>query len=170
MPPSLQFDLRPRVARSTLRIALAALMVGAAVALVLWFAPRQAELARLRAATQAAAVPTALAVSAPARLTPWQAAADQDEALFSLPLEPRLLEIERCTDAKTVVTRIVHDASARSTSPELSTPEPEAVRALLECLNQSVQGQPVWRLLSVEAQLSGPAGAAAGQRVVLRYP
>jgi hypothetical protein len=133
--------------------------------------PRHAEMARLHADIEAAAAQAPPAASAPARATPWQAAADQDGALFELPLEPRLLEIERCTDGKTVVTRIVHDATARTTSLELTTADSDAVRGLLECLNQSVQGKPAWRLLSVEAQAAGSAnGTTVGQRVVLKYP
>jgi hypothetical protein len=172
MLPPLQFDLRPRAGRPVLRIALVAIVVVGVAAAVLWLRPQHAELTQLRAATDAAAGQAApTAPSAPGRPSSWQAAADQDGALFDLPLEPRLLEIERCTDAKTVVTRIVHDATAHSTSLELITAEPDAVRALLECLNQSVQTQQTWRLISVEAQAAGPAaGAMAGQRVVLRHP
>jgi hypothetical protein len=172
LPPALRVDLRPRRSRLGLRLlAIAALAVaGAAAALCL--TARQSELDRLAlSATQvreaaARLAPPAASASRPA---PWQAGAEQNAALFALPADPRLLEIEHCTDAKTVVTRIVHDASASSTSLELDVFEPKAVRSLLECLNQPDTGQPVWRLLSVENQAAAGGAGSDHRRVVLRY-
>ena len=173
LPPALRFDLRPRRSRLGLRLlAIAALAVaGAAAALCL--TARQSELDRLALSTtqvrEAAArlAPPAASASPPAT---WQAGAQQDAGLFALPADPRLLEIERCTDAKTVVTRIVHDAAAPGTSLELSVSDPQAVRGLLECLNQSDPREPKWRLLSVEAAAPTLSAPPTPQRVELRYP
>lgn len=164
-PPVLRFDLRPRRSRHGVRVLAVTVLAGASAPAALWLAARQSELDRLGSATaqaREAAGRFAPQTTASSRAAPWQAGAEQDSALFVLPADPRLLEIERCTDARTVVTRIVHEAVS-STSVELSVDQPQAVRGLLECLNQSVQDQPMWRLITVETQ------GAAGQHVVLRY-
>jgi hypothetical protein len=139
-----------------------------------WLQPRHAALERLHlkvAEAELAVARAAPVASVPERPSQWQAATGQDGALFALPVGPRLLEIERCTDAKTLVIRILHNAAEGSTSLELNVVEPDAVRGLVECLNQAVHEAPVWRLLSVETRAGMSDGvSSAGQRVVLRYP
>ena len=152
LPPALEFDLRPRRPRLWLRVLTASVALGPAAGSALWLASRHAELERLQAGLAQAQMAAASAASAPERPAPWMISASQDDALFALAVEPRLLEIERCTDAKAVVSRIVHDAAEQGTSLELNVVEPDAVRGLLECLNQSSEKHLVWRLLSVESQ------------------
>jgi hypothetical protein len=174
LPTALRFDLRPRATRRGLRLLLLALVAGVAAGAAIWLVPRQAELGRLRLASVelvAAAKGGPAASSASLRPAAWEAAADKDGGLFALPAEPRLLEIERCTDARSIVTRIVHDAAERATSLELSVTEPDALRELLGCLNESYESPHFWRLLSVEAPVvGGPVTGPLGQRVVLRHP
>ena len=90
LPPVLRFDLRPRRVRLWLRVLSAAMVVGAAAAVVLWLQPRQVELKRLRMAgaeLEAAARHSAPTSSTPARPAPWEAVAEKDGNLLALPVE-----------------------------------------------------------------------------------
>jgi len=171
-PPPLRFDLLPRRPRRGLKPALFGLVVAAMAAVAVWLQPRQAELADLRDAINQARVQQQAALSSASPTVPpaaWQTAAVQDGRLFALALEPRLLEIERCADARATVTRIVHDELAGIASIELVTAAADDVAELVSCLNTGDHGAHRWRLTGVEAQQSPAAGTAnAPQRVVLR--
>lgn len=171
-PPPLQFDFLPRRRRRGSKAALLGLLLVAVAAVAAWLQPRQAELAKLHQAVDQArpqqqpAAPTSTPAAQPAA---WKAAAEQDGRLFALALEPRLLEIERCTDARATVTRIAHDEAAGATSVELATTASDGVVELVGCLNTGAEHGHAWRLVGVEAQVANPATVGpGGQRVTVR--
>ena len=171
LPPDLQFELKPRRSLPWLKPA-----VGAACLLIVGFCalllvPRQRELARLRneleLATQrleAARQPVPASAPAPA----WQATAEQDGRLFALHLESRLLEIERCTDARATVSRIVHDEVSGNTTLELNLADVADLPPMLECFRTSDERAHQWRLSHVEAMPTPSGTSSAAQRVVLK--
>lgn len=171
LPRDLQFELKPRRALPWLRpgLVLACLLIAAA--LLAWLVPRQQKLDRLReeldqATRQLAEARQPAPASGPAPA--WQANADQDGRLFALQLEPRLLEIERCTGPKATVSRIVHDEPSGTTTLELSIADAAELAPMLECFNTSDDQTHRWRLSNVEATPAAPGMLAAGQRVVLK--
>jgi len=173
-PPPLRFDLLPRHPRRGLKPALVGLIVAAMAAVAVWLQPRQAELADLRDAIDQARAQQQAAHSPASPTVPpaaWQTAAAQDGRLFALALEPRLLEIERCADARATVTRIVHDELVGVTSIELALTSADDVAELVSCLNTGADSARRWRLVGVETQIAdavAPAADQRGQRVTLR--
>lgn len=167
LPRDLQFELKPRRSLRWLRPAVAAACLLVAGVSALLLVPRQRELDRLRdelvRATQLlAAAQQPVPASAP--VPAWQAAAEQDGRLFALQLEARLLEIERCTETRATVSRIVHDETSGTTTLELRTADAGELSPMLACFNSSGDRAHPWRLSNVEA-IPGTAGAtAAGQR------
>lgn len=166
LPPALRFDLLPRCQRRWLRPVLAA-TVAALVAVAgaaLW--PRQAELERLSEAAQRARAEVTASQPVPhsAVPAPWGAAAEQDGRLLALTVDARLLEIERCTDARMTVAHIAHNEAANTTSIVLAVAATDGVAELVGCLNTGAGGGQAWRLVGVEMQSSG----LQGQRVTLR--
>lgn len=170
MPPApLQFELLPRRRKPWLRPLSVGLLVFAGGVAAIWLWPRQLRLAELQTQLDAMQASTSMPANAPAPRAPaaWMAAAEQEQALFALPLEPRLLEIERCTEGLGVVTRIVHDGSSGATTVELNLPDPARIPALLECFNTGAEpGGLHWRLAGTEVSTLPAAGQM--QRVVLK--
>lgn len=171
-PPSLQLEFLPRRRRPWVSVAVTTVALLAAGAFAAWAWSQQMALGQLQRQVDAAQGPAApgLSRSAPQPAMPWQTAAQQDQRLFSLPLEARLLEIERCTDDRTVATRLVHDANADATQLELKVSDAARLPELVECLNTSDERGHPWRLVTVEAvgtALPG-GGPVAQQRVVLK--
>jgi hypothetical protein len=171
LPRDLQFDLKPRQPLPWLKPAVVGACLIVAGALLAWLVPRQRELDQLRneleqATQQLAASRQPLPVSGPAPA--WQANAEQDGRLFALQLEPRLLEIERCTGTKATVSRIVHDELTGTTTLELSLVEATELSSMLECFNTSGDKTHAWRLSYVEATSTAPGVPASGQRVILK--
>lgn len=171
LPHDLQFELKPRRAVPWLKPGVLGICVLVAAALLAWLVPRQQKLDRLRdELDEATRALTEMRQPAPASgpAPAWQANADQDGKLFALQLEPRLLEIERCTGPKATVTRIVHDELSGTTTLELSLLEAAELSSMLECFNTSGDKTHAWRLSNVEATPSAPGTPAAGQRVILK--
>jgi hypothetical protein len=171
LPRDLQFELKPRRPLPWLKPGLVVASMLIAAALLAWLVPRQQRLDRLRdeldqANRQLAELRQPVPASGP---TPaWQANADQDGRLFALQLEPRLLEIERCTGPKATVARIVHDELSGTTTLELSLVDAAELSTMLECFNTSDDKTHPWRLSNVEATPGAPGTPAAGQRVILK--
>jgi hypothetical protein len=168
LSPDLRFELKPRRPLPWLRpgLVLACLLIVAA--LLVWLVPRQRQLDHLRdeleqATQQLAASRQPVPASEPAPA--WQANAEQDGRLFALQLEPRLLEVERCTGPKATVSRIVHDELSGTTTLELNITDAAELSPMLECFNTSEDKAHPWRLSNVEA---APGMPATGRRVVLR--
>lgn len=171
LPRDLQFELKPRRALPWLRPGLVVACLLAAAALLAWLVPRQQKLDRLRgeldqATRQLADARQPAPASGP--VPAWQANADQDGRLFALELEPRLLEVERCTGPKATVLRIVHDELSGTTTLELSLADVAELSSMLECFNTSDDKTHPWRLSNVEATPAAVGPPAAGQRVILK--
>jgi hypothetical protein len=169
LPEPLQFELLPRRSLRAWRLVLHALLLAvAAGAAAMWFA-RQSELAETRA--QIAQARAAIAAHTPPApqgalvLSPQEA---QDLALGEWTVEPRLLEIERCTDATTIVSRFSHDEAAKVTTVELDFNAPDRLAVLLACLNTAPRQEPAWKLASVQAMPGGQGGESGAQRATLR--
>ncbi|MBN8486831.1 MAG: hypothetical protein J0M20_03715 [Burkholderiales bacterium] len=149
-------------------------VLGTTAGALLWLLPRQAALERLNRAiseVRTSAASTSPSAAEPEQPWPWHANAERDGSLFTVPVEPRLLEIERCSGDKTLVTRIVHHAAERSTSLELLVSAPDAIPSLLDCLNGPGRQAPLWRLQRLEAPATTPGtGTPPLRQVVLRYP
>lgn len=169
LPRDLQFELKPRRALRWLRPAAAASCLLIAAALIAWLLPRQHELDRLRGeldqTTRQLAEARMPVASGPALA--WQANADQDRRLFALQLEPRLLEIERCTGPKATVSRISHDEMSGSTTLELSLADAAELSPMLECFNTSDDKAHRWLLSTVEALPATAGQPTTGQRATL---
>lgn len=172
LPRELQFELKPRRPLPWLRAALLLACLLVCAALVAWLVPRQQKLDRLReeldlATRQLAESQRPAPASGPAPA--WQANAEQDGRLFALQLEPRLLEIERCTGPKATVSRIVHDEQAAVTTLDLVIADSAELSSMLECLNTSDDKAHPWRLSHVEAMPAAAQGSpGATQRVRLK--
>ena len=79
-----------------------------------------------------------------------------------------MLEIERCTDATTIVSRFSHDEAAKVTTVELDFTAPDRLAVLLACLNTAPRQEPAWKLASVQAMPGGQGGESGAQRATLR--
>jgi hypothetical protein len=169
LPAPLQFELLPRQPSLVRRLALIALVLASAAgAAVVWSQGQSArdEVGRQLAQARAGAAGHAASATAP-NLPTVSSQETQDEALRELTVEQRLLEIERCTDATTIVTRLTHDEAAKVTTVELDVVAADRLAVLLECLN-AAQGQAhAWRLGTVQA-LPGQGAASGVQRATLR--
>jgi len=170
LPRDLQFELTPRRTLPWLKPAVAVFCLLIAAALIAWLLPRQREIDRLRGDLERVTQQLAQArmpapVSGPALA--WQANADQDGRLFALQLEPRLLEIERCTGPKATVSRISHDETSGTTTLELSLADAAALSPMLECFNTSDDKAHRWLLSTVEALPVTAGQPTTGQRVTL---
>jgi len=171
LPRDLQFELKPRRVLPWLRPGLVTACLLIAAALLTWLVPRQQKLDRLRGELDQATRQLAEAqqpVPASGPVPAWQVNAEQDGRLFALQLEPRLLEIERCTGPKATVSRIVHDELSRATTLELTLTDVAELSAMLECFNTSDDKTHPWRLSNVEATPGAPGTPSAGQRVILK--
>jgi hypothetical protein len=169
-PPPLQFEFTPRRAAPWLLVALVGLCVAIVAVALAWLWPRQQELNRLREeARRVAAEAVPMPAGAASRPMPWQESAEQEGRLFALSLESRLLEIERCTDAKSQVSRVAHDELAASTTLEVTVATPDDLSALLNCLNTGADANHRWRLMGVEtAQSTSTTPLAGARKAVIR--
>jgi hypothetical protein len=168
LPAPLQFELLPRRPSRAWRLALAALLLAVAMgATVLWFT-RQSVLIEARAQLALArAVIAGQAPPAPQAAPMMSTQEGRDKALGELTIEPRLLEIERCTDATTLVSRFIHDEAAKVTTVELDVTMPDRLALLLECLNTAQGKGHAWMLTAVQA-MPGRSGESGAQRATLR--
>lgn len=172
LPTPLQFEFKPRRDLPRLKLAVVGLVLLLAAGALAWLVPRQLELNRLQVAASEAAAnvvaqPRSPSASAPPQ--PWHEMAGQDGKLFALTLESRLLEIERCTEAKATATRIAHDEQTGVTTLDLTVATADDLSGLVGCLNTGAGSDHRWRLMTVEALPQATAGAVApGQRAVLK--
>ena len=170
LPRELQFELKPRRPLPWLKPAVTVSCLLIAAALIAWLLPRQRELDRLRGELDhttrqltEARMPATASGSAPA----WLANAEQDGRLFALQLDARLLEIERCTESRATVSRVVHDELSGTTTLELSIAGAGDLAPMLECFRTSDDKVHPWRLTHVEAMPAAP-GIPPIQRVILK--
>lgn len=171
LPRDLQFELKPRRAVPWLKPAVASACLLLSGALLMWLLPRQRELDRMRGELDQATrhlteIRQPVPAAGPAPV--WQASADQDGRLFALQLEPRLLEVERCTGPKTTVSRIAHDEQSGTTTLELILADTAELASMFECFNTADDKAHPWRLANVEATPSVPNAPATAQRVTLK--
>lgn len=168
LPAPLQFELLPRRPSRAWRLALAALLLVMSVGIAaVWFT-RQSVLVDAR--EQLAQARAAVAGQAPTEIHPAPMLSPQeaqDKALGELSVEPRLLEIERCTDATTILSRFTHDQAARLTTVELDVTTPDRLAVLLECLNTGQDQDQAWKLTAVQS-VPGRSGDSGVQRATLR--
>lgn len=168
LPTPLRFELLPRRPSRAGRLALVALLlVMAAGAVAVWIT-RQSVLVEAR--EQLAQMRAAIAERAPSapQAAPMPSAQEaQDKAIGALTVEPRLLEIERCTDATTSVSRFSHDEAAKLTTVELDVATPDRLAVLLDCLNTAQGQDQAWKLTAVQS-MPGRSGDSGVQRATLR--
>lgn len=170
LPPDLQFELKPRRPLPWLKPAVVATCLLVVAGALTWLGLRQRELDRLRneleqATQQLAAANQPMPASGPAPA--WQANAEQDGRLFALQLDSRLLEVERCTESRATLSRIVHDESSGTTTLELSIAGLGELSPMLECFKTSDDEAHQWRLTHVEA-VPAATGMPPSQRVILK--
>ncbi|MCD2345042.1 hypothetical protein LRH25_32525 [Ideonella azotifigens] len=138
-PPALQFDFSPRRRLRWLppALALAALLVLSTGGLLL---KREAGLRRFQDELLAAEQGSARK-AAPARgraSEPWEANAVRDGALLQLPVEARLLELERCVVNGMSLASVRFDAASQGVSAEVRAVTQTQATELTQCLNQGV--------------------------------
>lgn len=169
VPPPLQYEFLPRRRLPWLRPALAAAVTLCVALVAAWWWSQEQDLSLLRRQADAARMAGALPASASDRAgqASWQVTAQQDQSLFDLPLDARLLEIERCTNPNTIVTRFAHDAATGSTTVELLVNDTTLVTQLLGCLNVSDDSDHPWHLSAVEFVVLNTAGAVGPQQRVI---
>lgn len=141
VPPQLQFDFLPRRRIRWFRPALVLLTLMAVGGFGTLLARQHAELLRTRdelsALEQKVAnrkTPVPRAASAP-----WEAQAAKDAGLFELPVDARLLELERCVTGGMSMTGFRFDAPSGVASTEVQSVSAEQITELMDCLNQGTK-------------------------------
>ena len=156
---ALQLEFLSRRPRPVMRLVVMASLVGLACAIGIWLWLREAAIRDVELRVdQASQSLQALQAPRPGAPTPaWQTESDKALRQFDLTLEQRLLEIERCAEPPTQVTRITHDEQAPATVVEMKTTQPDKLTVLLECLNGSTRGR-AWIASSIETAGAAEAG------------
>ncbi|MCD2345034.1 hypothetical protein LRH25_32485 [Ideonella azotifigens] len=154
----LQFDFLPRRRLKGLRPALALLTLAVVGGFGMLLTRQHAELQRLQEAllTAEQSVSRKAAPAARGASAPWEVNAVRDGELLQLPVEARLLELERCVVNGMSLASFRFDAASNSASAEVVAIHQSQATQLTQCLNQGDGAS--WVLDSVESRTIGDSG------------